>query len=101
MLDSHDDCTTSLFWSQVNGFENAHCYELVDIVTRTKILKSHPVFDKYEFTEDFEDMVSPTVESLPSGAGHTGMSFMIKVFVCLLVCATVQSSHSSCKSSHL
>jgi hypothetical protein len=79
MLDSHDDCTSALFWSQVNGFENAHCYELVDIVMRTKILKSHPVFDKYEFTEDFEDMVSPTVESLPPGAGHTGMSFMIKV----------------------
>ncbi|CAK9233668.1 unnamed protein product [Sphagnum troendelagicum] len=51
------------------------------------VVPLHPrkFFDKYEFTEDFEDMVSPTVESLPPGAGHTGMSFMIKVFVCWFV----------------
>jgi hypothetical protein len=90
MLDSHDDCTSALLWSQVNGFENAHCYELVDIVMRTKILKSHQVFDKYEFTEDFEDMGSPTVESLPPGAGHTGGT--LEVYREHLVCTPLKGS---------
>ncbi|CAM6025619.1 unnamed protein product [Sphagnum balticum] len=77
----------------VNGFENAHCYELVDIVMRTKILKSHPVFDKYEFTEDFEDMVSPTVESLPPGAGHTGVAGgTLEVYREHLVCTPLKGS---------
>ncbi|CAM6034463.1 unnamed protein product [Sphagnum compactum] len=77
----------------VNGFENAHCYELVDIVMRTKILKSHQVFDKYEFTEDFEDMVSPTVESLPPGAGHTGVAGgTLEVYREHLVCTPLKGS---------
>jgi hypothetical protein len=85
-----------------------HCWELMNSVGSHGSL-SLPFMMKVmvcHFVSNSHEVMTALIVVLPSIVVveislQLHQSFMIKVFVCLLVCATVQSSHSSCKSSHL